>query len=514
MPRPAAWTLTRTPSQLSVESRALLYDPSANLSQIGGATYIYDTRGRLTRDSLPLRAYNPVNRLYDGFGNLTSVTNEDSLTVNRANNRITGPGTMRWNGAGQLLYDGPRQLQRDYYPDGLVMTEYQHTGGYMVQTSGISGWLYDARGERAMSFWGTEGDGNSQLYLHTPRDESGRVLTEYRAEPSPPCVPDVLCTRYDRYQKDYVWVGRSALLTWTRGTGARFSALNHLGSPEYVFDDSGSQVGRIKLDSFGQDLGTTAGVDRHRFTGHERDHATGLDGPSLPLADHMHARTYVPKLARFTRPDPAASFSLFDPQTLNRYIYAGNTPLKYVDPDGREVRLARDAAAALAALRMSVPAADRGAVQSVTVRGRTTLDSNSLAAQVRTSTSKNLLRLAALAGAKETLVVDASSTTVRTSKPNLNSEIQQLGGLAPGSPLKGLALSAGESETGTAVVHVSPSLDPQEAGGVAAEELVHAWLDMRGREAGHFITDPTTGEQTPVSEVNEEVKKAIDESGR
>lgn len=364
VPRPTAWTLTRTSSQLPVENRPLVYDASGNVAQVGGATYLYDTRGRLIRDSLPLRSYNPVNRLYDGFGNLTSVTNENALSVNRANNQIVGPGTMRWSSSGQLLYDGPRQLQRDYYPDGLLMTEYQHTGANMVLTSGISGWLYDASGERAMSFWGTEGDGNLQLYLHTPRDESGRVLTEYRAEPSPPCVPDAPCTRYDRYQKDYVWVGKSALLTWTRGTGSRFSALNHLGSPEYVFDESGNQVGRVKLDSFGQDLGTTAGVDRHRFTGHERDHVTNLDGPSLPLADHMHARTYVPMLGRFTRPDPANSFSLFNPQSFNRYTYALNSPLRFVDPDGRTIEVSDRAARAFLVSTLTRPSG-RAAIEAI-----------------------------------------------------------------------------------------------------------------------------------------------------
>ena len=54
----------------------------------------------------------------------------------------------------------------------------------------------------------------------------------------------------------------------------------------------------------------------------------------------MGARTYVPMLGRFTRPDPANSFSLFNPQSLNRYAYGLNNPVKYIDPDGKTALVA------------------------------------------------------------------------------------------------------------------------------------------------------------------------------
>ena len=48
----------------------------------------------------------------------------------------------------------------------------------------------------------------------------------------------------------------------------------------------------------------------------------------------VHARTYVPMLGRFTRPDPANSFSLFNPQSFNRYAYALSNPVNLVDRTG------------------------------------------------------------------------------------------------------------------------------------------------------------------------------------
>jgi RHS repeat-associated protein len=49
--------------------------------------------------------------------------------------------------------------------------------------------------------------------------------------------------------------------------------------------------------------------------------------------NYVRARYYVPKLGRFTSKDPLRSSS-FDPQTLNRYAYALNNPLRYVDVSG------------------------------------------------------------------------------------------------------------------------------------------------------------------------------------
>jgi RHS repeat-associated protein len=68
----------------------------------------------------------------------------------------------------------------------------------------------------------------------------------------------------------------------------------------------------------------------HRFTGHERDKETGLD--------YMMARYYEAGLGRFMSPDPLRGH-LADPQTLNRYVYAGNNPIRFSDPTGLDFYL-------------------------------------------------------------------------------------------------------------------------------------------------------------------------------
>ncbi len=66
------------------------------------------------------------------------------------------------------------------------------------------------------------------------------------------------------------------------------------------------------------------------FTGKERDAETGLD--------YFGARYFSGAQGRWTSPDPLmASAKASKPQTWNRYAYALNNPLKFVDPDGLEV---------------------------------------------------------------------------------------------------------------------------------------------------------------------------------
>jgi RHS repeat-associated protein len=64
-----------------------------------------------------------------------------------------------------------------------------------------------------------------------------------------------------------------------------------------------------------------------RFTGKERDAETGLD--------YFGARYMSAAQGRFTSPDPfLGSGRPEDPQSWNRYAYARNNPLVYIDPTG------------------------------------------------------------------------------------------------------------------------------------------------------------------------------------
>ena len=75
-----------------------------------------------------------------------------------------------------------------------------------------------------------------------------------------------------------------------------------------------------------RDQGMAGPLPAQQFTGQERD--------ALERQDYFGARYYRPRHGRFSQVDPVYA-GLFDPQQWNRYAYARNNPLSYVDPDGR-----------------------------------------------------------------------------------------------------------------------------------------------------------------------------------
>lgn len=86
------------------------------------------------------------------------------------------------------------------------------------------------------------------------------------------------------------------------------------GTRSYPFDDG--------LSCTGSGVAAT----EHRFTGKERDAETGLD--------YFGARYNISSLGRFMSPD-SGPYVWSDPQTLNRYSYTRNNPLKFIDPSGK-----------------------------------------------------------------------------------------------------------------------------------------------------------------------------------
>ena len=92
-----------------------------------------------------------------------------------------------------------------------------------------------------------------------------------------------------------------------------------------VFDAAGTVLTRVDYGPFGEQLAAAPGAPNDKYAGLFRDDETGLD--------YAQARQYNPRTGRFTSIDPVYS-GLFEPQRWNRYAYALNSPLTFVDPEG------------------------------------------------------------------------------------------------------------------------------------------------------------------------------------
>jgi RHS repeat-associated protein len=130
-------------------------------------------------------------------------------------------------------------------------------------------------------------------------------------------------------------LGSLPALAWSQTTVVEYYHLDALGTVRAMTNQAGAVVERHDYLPYGEEWCGTAVCSSPtqrqplRFTGKERDAETGLD--------YFGARYYGSKAGRFTTTDPVYTWeeNLVDPQRWNRYAYARNNPLKFVDPDGR-----------------------------------------------------------------------------------------------------------------------------------------------------------------------------------
>jgi len=128
------------------------------------------------------------------------------------------------------------------------------------------------------------------------------------------------------------------VLLWPAQAGAQMAieyvVTDALGSVRAVTKQVNGQwqvVARHDYMPFGEEVAPQSPppADKRLFTGKERDQETGLD--------YFEARYLRAGNGRFTTVDPAMTIeeNLVDPQRWNRYCYAANNPLRFVDLNGR-----------------------------------------------------------------------------------------------------------------------------------------------------------------------------------
>ena len=117
-------------------------------------------------------------------------------------------------------------------------------------------------------------------------------------------------------------------VAYRKGEALEYPLDDHLFSTAGTMDSDGNKVSTVKYFPFGETRFQEGepGFDK-RFTGQRLDR-TGLY--------YYGARYYDAGLGRFISPDTIVPDPA-NPQSLNRYSYCLNNPLKYVDPTGHQL---------------------------------------------------------------------------------------------------------------------------------------------------------------------------------
>lgn len=234
---------------------------------------------------------------YDFWGNLlqknvTKGTAESmALTVN-SSNQITNAG-FRYDGAGNLLSDGVNSMTYD-------------AENRRNPTSGTT-FTYDGDGRRVKKSDGT-------LYWV---DDNFRPLS--------------LGTTSGSITKDFVFLGSKRIAFVALSTGNPYYYLSdHLGSTAVIGSGDGKAIEwEADYFPFGNErqVFTSSVSNPYQFTGYEYDSDSGYN--------YAISRFEAGQWGRFLSPDPyLGSLDIANPQSLNRYSYVLNNPLRLVDPLG------------------------------------------------------------------------------------------------------------------------------------------------------------------------------------
>ncbi len=265
--------------------------------------FTYDSMNRITQGNSTGSSWGETFTI-DAWGNLTNrgpvagKTNYEPLSAAPASvqNRLPGfsydaAGNMTVNGSATYTYDGDNRLT--------------NTAGYT--------YTYD-------------GDGKRVKKCNACTSASGGTLYWRGIGSDPISESDLAGT----VQKEYIFfAGQRVARRDVPGTfSVKYYFSDHLGSTSLITNATGAMPPLEESDyyPYGGEIAFTSGdPNQYKFTGQERDIESNLD--------YFFARSYASNTARFMSADVIGG-RLGNPQTLNRYAYVINNPLRFLDPWG------------------------------------------------------------------------------------------------------------------------------------------------------------------------------------
>lgn len=354
------------------ENVGYTYDPAGNLKTVGSyvtnVTYnSFNQRATLTLGNGTSTTYSydsssfRLNRIYttgpgsvvlqnlnychDAVGNITRIRADANCTDTTTGevfgydhlNRLTavkGPygdftaSPYSYDPIGNLMYNP--QVGSYSYPASGVGSVRPHA----VTTAGANSYSYDANGNmltgagRTINYDAenrptsiTQGSGTITMAYNYKGDRvkkaTGQATTYYVG---------ALYEKKGTTTTKYIFAGSSRIALKSSDGTIFYYHGNHLGSTHVVTNASGASVEQIQYNPFGGSFSDSGSLNvNHKYTSQELDSEIGFY--------YYRARYYDPILARFISAD-TVGIRISKSQTLNRYSYVLNNPLRYTDPTG------------------------------------------------------------------------------------------------------------------------------------------------------------------------------------
>ena len=289
---PATGNLTMRRDETRDKTENFTYDNLNRLTKIGARQITYDTKGNILR-----------------IGGVGTMTYDSSAHPYQITSLTTASSSVVANRAQSVSYT--------CYSRPSTLTEGSRSVAF----------TYNGDGDRVKMY---EANGSTQVLTRY------YIGGQYEFDQTPSGTKERLYVGGDAYSAPMVYQ-REGSGSWTAYNIGR----DYLGNITHIATTSGSLVAEYSYDPWGRLRNPstlaiyTPGNEPtlflgRGFTGHEHLAWFGLI--------NMNARLYDPTLGRFLSPDPYVQAPGFT-QNFNRYSYALNNPLRYVDENGEWIHI-------------------------------------------------------------------------------------------------------------------------------------------------------------------------------
>jgi RHS repeat-associated protein len=274
---------------------------------------------------------------YDSFGNRTAQqiqtspcpASESSVLPTEsynASNQIAD-GLHAYDASGDIIADATTGNQYLYDAEGRICAE---SSTPVPGFTSMTGYVYDAEGNRVakgtITSWSCDPSSNGLMTAGNETDyilgPGGEQVTELAQDANGSM----------NWQRTYVYAGGALIATYDPTPDSpnqplpSFRLTDWLGTMRVTTDSAGVAQSTCTGLPFGDGQTCQGNIpDQRYFTGKERDTESGND--------YFGARYFASSMGRMLSPDPLGG-SLANPQSLNRYAYALNNPLRFTDPTG------------------------------------------------------------------------------------------------------------------------------------------------------------------------------------